>query len=132
MKRRRIPRGNGKPDSNAAKPVREKYLLRLYVSGITHRSTRAILNLKEICEHHLARRYTLEVIDIYQQPEKAKSEQIIAAPTLIKHLPLPVRRFIGDMSKTERILVGLSVPPSSEANESDDQNDADVPHTPRF
>jgi circadian clock protein KaiB len=132
MKRRRIPRGNGKPKPDADKPANGKYLLRLYVSGVTPRSTRAILNLKEICEHRLARRYTLEVIDIYQQPERVKSEQIIAAPTLIKHLPLPVRRFIGDMSKTERILVGLSVPPSAEANETDDQNDGHVPHTPRF
>ncbi len=87
----------------------EKYVLRLYVTGTTPRSTRAILNIREICEEHLKGRYTLEVVDIYQQPTLAEGEQIIAAPTLIKKLPLPLRRFIGDMSNTDRILVGLDL-----------------------
>ena len=89
----------------------EKYVLRLYITGITPKSTRAILNVKKICEENLKGRYELEVIDIYQQPVLAKDQQIIAAPTLIKKLPLPLRRIIGDMSDKERILVGLDLRP---------------------
>lgn len=87
----------------------EHYLLRLYVTGVTPQSVRAISNVKKICEEHLRDRYELEVIDLYQQPELAIEEQIIAAPTLIKKLPLPLRRIIGDMSKSDRILVGLDL-----------------------
>jgi circadian clock protein KaiB len=83
--------------------------LRLYVAGVTPNSVRAIANLKRICEEHLQGHYTLEVIDLYQQPELAEGEQIIAAPTLIKQLPLPLRRVIGDMSNQERVLVGLDL-----------------------
>lgn len=72
---------------------------------------RAVANIKEICESSLKNRYDLEVIDIYQQPVLTKGEQIIAAPTLVKKLPLPLRKFIGDMSDTERILVGLDLKP---------------------
>ena len=86
-----------------------KYVLRLYIAGVTPKSTRAIMNVKKICEEHLKGAYELEVIDIYQQPTLAKGEQIIAAPTLIKKLPLPLRKFIGDMSNTEKILVGLDL-----------------------
>jgi circadian clock protein KaiB len=89
----------------------EKYLLRLYVTGMTPRSTAAIQNIKSICEQHLLDRYELEIIDVYQQPVLAQGEQIIAAPTLIKDLPLPLRRFIGDMSQTEKILLGLDLRP---------------------
>ena len=89
----------------------EKYVLRLYITGITPKSTRAIQNIRKICEENLKGRYELEVIDIYQQPVLAKDEQIIAAPTLIKKLPLPLRRFIGDLSDKERILVGLDLRP---------------------
>lgn len=85
------------------------YVLRLYVTGTTTKSTRAISNIRKICEDHLEGRYQLEVVDICQQPTLAKGDQIIAAPTLIKHLPLPLRRFIGDMSQTERILIGLDL-----------------------
>ena len=87
----------------------ERYVLRLYVTGMTPRSTRAIENVRKICEEHLEGRYDLEVIDVYQQPTLAKGEQIIAAPTLIKKLPLPLRRVIGDMSNTERVLLGLDL-----------------------
>jgi len=87
------------------------YVLRLFVSGLTPKSQRAIDNLKAICEEYLKDRYELEVIDIFQQPELARSEQVIAAPTLIKELPPPLRKFIGDMSQTEKILVGLEVKP---------------------
>lgn len=89
----------------------KKYLLSLYISGVTPKSTRAIMNIKKICEEYLKGRYELEVVDIYQQPELAKGEQIIAIPTLLKKLPLPLRKFIGDMSKTEKILVGLDIKP---------------------
>lgn len=85
------------------------YLLRLYVTGSTPKSTRSIQNIKTICEKHLQGRYELEVIDIYQQPELARDDQILAAPTLIKKLPLPLRRMIGDLSSEERVLVGLNL-----------------------
>jgi circadian clock protein KaiB len=85
------------------------YILRLYVTGTTPNSQRAIENVRKICEEHLKGRYELEIIDIYQQPELAKEGQIVAAPTLVKKLPLPLRKFIGDMSRTERILLGLEL-----------------------
>jgi circadian clock protein KaiB len=91
----------------AAAYANARYVLRLYVTGTTQHSTRAIINIRKICEEHLNGRYDLEVIDIAQNSMLAEGEQIIAAPTLIKKLPLPQRRFIGDMSKPERILLGL-------------------------
>jgi circadian clock protein KaiB len=94
-----------------AKSKSEKYVLRLYVTGMTPKSTKAIANVKKICDEHLAGRYELEVIDIYQQPKLAKGEQIIAAPTLIKKLPLPLRKLIGDMSDTEKFLLGIDLRP---------------------
>ncbi len=87
----------------------EQYVLRLYVTGMTARSAIAVRNLQAICDEYLKVRYDLEVIDIYQQPVLTKGEQIIAAPTLIKKLPLPMRRIIGDMSNRERVLVGLDL-----------------------
>lgn len=95
-------------------PGQEKYVLRLYVTGVTPKSTRAIMNIKKICEEHLQGRYDLEVIDIYQRPTLAQGEQIIAVPTLIRKLPLPLRKFIGDLSSTERILMGLDLCPKKE------------------
>lgn len=89
----------------------EKYSLRLYVSGITPKSTKAITNVKEVCENYLKGRYELEIIDIYQQPKLAQGEQIIAVPTLIKKLPLPLRRLIGDMADMEKFLVGIDLKP---------------------
>ncbi|MDO9119275.1 MAG: circadian clock KaiB family protein [Nitrospira sp.] len=86
-----------------------RYVLRLYITGTTSHSTRAIVNIRKICEEHLQGHYDLEVIDISQHPTLAKGEQIIAAPTLIKKVPLPLRRFIGDMSQTEKILLGLDL-----------------------
>ncbi|HEX2260672.1 MAG TPA: circadian clock KaiB family protein [Candidatus Binatia bacterium] len=96
------------------KPKNKEYVLRLYVAGTTSKSVRAVANIKEICESSLKNRYDLEVIDIYQQPVLVKGEQIIAAPTLVKKLPLPLRKFIGDMSDTERILVGLDLRPKDQ------------------
>ncbi len=90
-------------------PAADHYVLRLYITGSTPRSIRALSNIRRICNEHLAGHYDLEVIDIAEHPTLAEGEQIIAAPTLIKHLPLPVRRFIGDMSQTERILLGLDL-----------------------
>jgi len=85
------------------------YVFRLFVSGATPRSTAAIASVRRICEQYLAGRYELEVIDIYQQPEETRKAQIVAAPTLIKELPFPAQRFVGDMSNTERIIVGLNL-----------------------
>ena len=93
----------------AALRDRAKYMLRLYVTGMTPKSTQAIANVKKLCEDYMEGRYELEVIDIYQQPEMAKREQIIATPTLIKKLPLPLRKLIGDMSDTERFLVSINL-----------------------
>ena len=90
------------------------YILRLFVAGMTPNSKKAVENVKNICEEHLEGRYELEIIDIYQQPDFAKEGQIFAAPTLVKELPLPLRKFIGDMSQTERLLVGLDVKKKSE------------------
>ena len=90
-------------------PKKKPYVLRLYVTGTTPQSARAIANIKKLCEIHLKGRYELDVVDLYQQPQLAQGEQIIAAPTLIKKLPLPLRRIIGDMSKSERVLAGLDL-----------------------
>jgi circadian clock protein KaiB len=87
---------------------RAKYKLRLYVTGSSIRSLRAVSNLKKLCEEYLSD-YDLEVIDIYKNPDAAREEQIIAAPTLVKRLPQPLRRFIGDLSNTQKILVGLDI-----------------------
>ncbi len=86
-----------------------RYVLRLYVTGTTPASRRAIGHVREICEEHLKGRYDLEVIDIYQLPSLARDEQIIAAPTLVKVLPLPLRRLIGDLSSTKRVLFGMDL-----------------------
>ena len=87
---------------------RAKYILRLYVSGSSGRSLRAVQNLTRICEEHLPD-YDLEVLDIYKDPAAAREEQIIAAPTLVKKLPQPIRKFVGDLSNTQKILVGLDI-----------------------
>jgi circadian clock protein KaiB len=87
----------------------QQYLLRLYVTGTTPASSRAIERVRGVCEKHLQGRYQLEVVDIYQKPALAKDEQIIATPTLIRVLPSPLRRFIGDLSKVEKILFGMDV-----------------------
>lgn len=93
----------------AERRLTDRYVLRIYIAGATPRSNLAILNIRRICDEHLHGRYDLEVVDVYQQPALAEGEQIVAAPTLIKMLPLPLRRFIGDMSNTERLLVGLDL-----------------------
>jgi circadian clock protein KaiB len=99
-----------------------KYVLRLFVSGMTPRSLKAIQNIRAICDEYLKGRFELEVIDIYQQPELGKREQIIAAPTLIKKLPLPLRKFIGDLSDTENVLVGLDLFPKASGSNGESGN----------
>jgi circadian clock protein KaiB len=94
---------------------RAKYLLRLYVTGTTGKSMRAIQNVRRICEEHLQGLYDLEVVDIYKNLPLARGDQIIAAPTLIKRLPAPLRRLIGDMSDEQRVLVGLDIRPQRAA-----------------
>ena len=89
--------------------AKKKYFLRLYITGSTPRSQHALANIKRICEDYLKDDYELQVIDIYQSPQLAKDERIIATPTLIKMLPSPLRRLIGDFSSEERVLLGLDV-----------------------
>lgn len=91
----------------------KKYVLRLFITGMTPNSKRAVENIKKICEEYLKRRYELEVIDIYQQPSLAEAGQILAAPTLVKVFPPPVKRLIGDMSDTEKVLSGLDIRPKT-------------------
>ena len=86
-----------------------EYVLRLFITGATPNSVRAITNIKELCETYLKGRYSLEIIDVYQQTEIAEREQLIALPLLIKKLPLPERRMIGDLSDTEKVLKGLGL-----------------------
>jgi circadian clock protein KaiB len=90
-------------------PANEQYLLRLYVSGVTERSRRSILNINAVCKENLQGRYDLEVIDIHQKPSLAVDEQIVATPTLIKLLPLPLRRIVGDLSDRDGVLFGLDI-----------------------
>jgi circadian clock protein KaiB len=108
-------------EAAARKAKRQKYVLRLYVAGTTPRSQEAIRTVTALCEEHLAGRYDLEVIDLYQQPTLAKGEQIIAAPTLIKKLPEPLRRLIGSMADKEKLLVGLDLRPKDSGKRDDEQ-----------
>jgi circadian clock protein KaiB len=101
-----------KPAQTKVKPAKAKpemYTLRLYLAGQTPRSVAALANLKEICEEHLAGRYKLQVVDLLENPQLARGDQILAIPTLVRKLPLPVRRIIGDLSNTERVLGGLDL-----------------------
>ncbi len=97
----------------AAQQRQARYVLKLYVAGASRRSAAAIKTVSAICDEHLKDRYELEVVDIYQRPALVAGEQIIAAPTLIKKLPLPLRRLVGDMSNTEKVLLGLDLRPAT-------------------
>jgi len=99
-------------------PAAEKYLLRLYVSGVTARSRRSILNINAVCKENLQGQYDLEVVDIHQKPSLAKDEQIVATPTLIKLLPLPLRRIVGDLSDRDGVLFGLDIKKKPDHRES--------------
>ena len=107
MLKKELKRIKNKPSDET--PETEKYILRLFVTGILPNSSRAIANSKEICEKYLKGRYELEIIDIYQQPDLALAEDIIAVPVLIKKIPLPEQRVIGDLSDTEKVLKGLNL-----------------------
>jgi circadian clock protein KaiB len=96
----------GFPEDNSSDA---KYVLQLYITGATPSSTKAIRNLKKICEEYLHDRYELEIIDLYQHKTLSRDEQIFAAPTLIKKLPVPIRKLIGDLSDTEKVLLGLNL-----------------------
>jgi circadian clock protein KaiB len=110
MKRKSGGAGAPKRATPAKVPTKEaEFVLRLYVAGMSPRSTRAIANIKRICEGRLKGRYELQVIDLYQHPELAKEEQIVALPTLIRKLPEPLRRMVGDLSDIEKVLVGLEL-----------------------
>ena len=89
--------------------IRAEYVLRLYVTGSTPRSLKAIYNLKRFCEEHLHDHYELQIVDMYKNPDAAREEQIIAAPTLIKRLPAPLRRFVGDLSNQQKLLNGMDI-----------------------
>ena len=88
------------------------YILRLYVAGQTSKSLAAFANLKKICEEHLCGKYKIEVIDLLENPQLAKGDQILAIPTLVRKLPEPIKKIIGDLSNTERVLVGLDLRPA--------------------
>lgn len=108
-KKTKIKSATEKFEITATDKSEDKYVLSLYITGSTSKSVLAITNLKKICEEYLEGKYELEVIDLYKNPLVAREEQIIAAPTLIKKLPLPFRRIIGDMSNEEKVLMGLDL-----------------------
>jgi circadian clock protein KaiB len=97
-----------------------RYVLKLFITGSTSRSSRAIENIRALCDEYLSGRYDLEVVDIYQQPTEATGEQIIAAPTLIRKFPKPSRRMVGDLSNKDRVLIGLDLHESDKAVSADD------------
>ena len=98
---------HSEPDASAA--VLERFALKLYVAGQTPRSAAAVENLSRLCEEYLAGRYELEVIDLLRNPQRARSDQILAIPTLVRNLPTPIARIIGDLSDTDQVLMGLNV-----------------------
>jgi circadian clock protein KaiB len=94
----------------------ELFDLRLYVAGQTPKALRAFANLRQICEDHLAGRYKIEVIDLLEEPQLGQGDQILALPTLVRKLPTPIKKIIGDLSNTERVLVGLDIRPRAKAH----------------
>lgn len=115
MEEKRIKESTEEFEQALKKIENQEYILRLYITGRTPKALRAIENIEKICKEHLEGRYELEVIDLVQHPELAESDQIVAIPTLIKRLPIPLRKYIGDMSSTENILVGLDLLPKQTA-----------------
>lgn len=105
-------KGSARP-ANVGVIGKEKWSLRLYVAGQTPRSVAAFANLRKICEEHLAGQYAIEIVDLLEQPALAAGDQILAIPTLVRKLPEPVRKIIGDLSNTEKVLVGLDLKPRS-------------------
>ena len=109
MKAKRARRAQPRVTNAPRKAALRRYILKLYVAGQSPKSVNAVANIKKLCEANLQGRYVLEVIDLHQQPQLAQGEQIIVVPVLIIKLPLPLRRIIGDLSSTERVLVGLDI-----------------------
>ena len=103
------PAPRSRARKSAGKKPPPRMLLRLYIAGTSERSTQAIQNARRICDEHLAGRYQLEVIDLFQQPALAKDHKILAVPTLIRALPIPLRRFIGDLSEEDVVIIGLDL-----------------------
>ncbi|MBK8535835.1 MAG: circadian clock KaiB family protein [Candidatus Competibacteraceae bacterium] len=104
---------NNPPKEKKSAPDEPRYLLKLYVAGQTPRSLTAFANLKKICEEYMAEQYQIEVIDLLVNPVLARDDQILALPTLVRKLPEPIKKIIGDLSNTERVLVGLDIKPRS-------------------
>jgi circadian clock protein KaiB len=119
--------------SNGAKATREasEWVLRLYVAGQTRNSIKAFANLRRICEEHLKGRHRIELIDLLENPQLAKEHQILAAPTLVRRLPPPVKKIIGDLSKTERVLAGLDLLPACNGFRKDDDDEEEENRTER-
>ena len=105
---------DGETVQSDLEPGAKVYLLRLYVAGQTRKSLAAFANLKKICEEHMAGRYKIEVIDLLEKPQLAKGDQILAIPTLVRQLPPPLKKIIGDLSNTEKVLVGLDLRPANQ------------------
>ncbi|RQW81062.1 MAG: circadian clock protein KaiB [Methanothrix sp.] len=99
---------------SGTEPGENSYILRLYVAGQTRKSLAAFANLKKICEEHLQGRYKIEVVDLLEKPQLAKGDQILAIPTLVRQLPPPLKKIIGDLSNTEKVLVGLDLRPANQ------------------
>jgi KaiB domain. len=106
------------PNESSTLPDEEIFILRLYVAGQTKKSMTAFANLKKICEEYLAGRYRIEVIDLMENPQLSKGDQILAVPTLVRKLPPPIKKIIGDLSNTERVLVGLDLRPAERPESS--------------
>ena len=106
---KRKPRSPGEMEQPGSHSLKVKYVLRLYINGSTLKSTLAVKNIKQVCEQHLNGRYDLEIIDICLQAQLARDEQVVAVPTLIKRLPRPLRRLIGDLSDHNKVLFGLDL-----------------------
>jgi circadian clock protein KaiB len=109
-KKQRLKSTNGRPAQDVSEGL-NRWNLRLYVAGQTPRSVTAFRNLKDICEEYLKGQYHIEVIDLMENPTLARGDQILAVPTLVRKLPQPIRKIIGDLSNTERVLVGLDIQP---------------------
>ena len=110
---KKTPLENKKPVKST--PVEEVWILKLYVAGQTPKSIAAFANLKKICDKHLAGRYRIEIIDLIRNPTLAKGDQILALPTVVRQLPTPMKKLIGDLANTERVLVGLDIKPAAKA-----------------
>ena len=116
------PRGRSrsspkKPDGRAAAASPELYQLRLYVAGQSRKSLQAIANLGKICKENLPGRYSIEVVDLLEHPQLARSDQILAIPTLVRKMPSPIKKIIGDLSRTDKVLLGLEVVPQEPPSE---------------